>query len=86
MLNGVFMLLAFPFSVYYNEYEKWGILEAGITTIAIGFILWFFNRNATKNLGKKEGYFIPSIIQNRNRLWIHFVEIVIFLNPVCNYF
>mgnify|MGYP000329847058 CR=1 FL=1 len=61
MLNGVFMLLAFPFSVYYNEYEKWGILEAGITTILIGFILWFFNRNATKNLGKKEGYLIVTL-------------------------
>ncbi|MEX1383351.1 TrkH family potassium uptake protein [Lutibacter sp.] len=61
MLNGVFMLLAFPFSVYYNEPEKWGILEAGITTIAIGFILWFFNRNATKNLGKKEGYLIVTL-------------------------
>lgn len=58
MMNGLFMLLAIPFSLYYNEPEKWGILGAGLTTIGIGFILWFFNRNAKKHLGKKEGYII----------------------------
>lgn len=61
MLNGIFMLFAVPFSMYYGETEKWGILQAGITTITIGFILWFFNRNAKKNLGKKEGYLIVTL-------------------------
>ena len=61
MLNGVFMLFAVPFSIYHNEIEKWGILQAGITTILIGFSLWFFNRNAKKNLGKKEGYLIVTL-------------------------
>lgn len=58
MLNGVFMLLAVPFSIYYQEGTKWGILYAGLITIALGFIMWFFNRNAEKNLQKKEGYLI----------------------------
>ncbi len=58
MLNGLFMLLAVPFSAYNDEPEQWGILKAGITTIIIGFSLWFFNRNAKKSLGKKEGYVI----------------------------
>jgi len=58
MLNGVFMLIAVPFSSYHNEPEQWGILNAGITTILIGFLCWFFNRNAPKNLHKKEGYLI----------------------------
>ncbi|WP_298367992.1 potassium transporter TrkG [uncultured Lutibacter sp.] len=61
MLNGLFMLIAVPFSLYYNEPEKWGILQAGLTTIIIGFVLWFFNRNANKNLGKKEGYIIVTL-------------------------
>ena len=61
MLNGLFMLLAVPFSIYNNEPEKWGIFQAGITTIVIGFLLWFFNRNAKKNLGKKEGYLIVTL-------------------------
>ena len=61
MLNGVVMLFAFPFSIYYGEFEKWGIFYAGIPTISIGFLLWFFNRNAKKNLGKKEGYLIVTL-------------------------
>ncbi len=58
MLNGLFMLLATPFSVYYNEPEQSGIFKAGILTIVVGFLLWFFNRKAKKNIGKKEGYII----------------------------
>ncbi|MBG7631139.1 MAG: TrkH family potassium uptake protein, partial [Bacteroidetes bacterium] len=61
MLNGLFMLLAVPISIYYGESEKLGILKAGITTVIIGFLLWFFNRNAKKNLGKKEGYLIVTL-------------------------
>lgn len=61
MLNGLFMLFAVPFSIYYGEFEKWGIFYAGITTIAIGFLLWFFNRDAKKILGKKEGYLIVTL-------------------------
>ena len=58
MLNGVFMLLSVPFSIYHQESAKWGILYAGLITITLGFIMWFFNRNAEKNLQKKEGYLI----------------------------
>jgi trk/ktr system potassium uptake protein len=61
MLNGLFMLFAVPFSIHNNEPEQWGILQAGITTILIGFLLWFFNRNAKKSLGKKEGYLIVTL-------------------------
>jgi len=61
MLNGVFMLIAYPFSNYHNETEQWGILKAGITTILIGFLCWFFNRNAPKSLQKKEGYLIVTL-------------------------
>ena len=61
MLNGFFMLLAVPFSIYYNEPEKWGILQAGMATLLVGFLLWFFNRNAKKKLHKKEGYLIVTL-------------------------
>lgn len=54
MLNGVFMLIAVPFSIYHNEDAKWGILEAGIFTIVVGFLMWFTNRKAPKNLQKKK--------------------------------
>ncbi|MDP3311823.1 TrkH family potassium uptake protein [Lutibacter sp.] len=58
ILNGFFMLLAVPFSLYYREPEGWGILKGGIITIFFGFFLWFFNRKASKTLHKKEGYLI----------------------------
>ncbi|VAW27037.1 Trk potassium uptake system protein TrkH [hydrothermal vent metagenome] len=61
MLNGVFMLIAVPFSMYHNEPAQKGILLAGLTTILVGFLLWFFNRNAPKNLQKKEGYLIVTL-------------------------
>lgn len=58
VLNGLFMLLAVPISIYHQENTTNGIITAGMLTILIGFLLWFFNRNASKNLGKKEGYVI----------------------------
>lgn len=58
MLNGLFMILAFPFAIYYQENAKWGILSAGLITIIVGFLMWFFNKGAEKNLQKKEGYVI----------------------------
>ena len=52
------MLIAYPFSLYNNEEAQWGILSAGLITITLGFYMWFSNRNAPKNLQKKEGYII----------------------------
>lgn len=58
ILNGMFMLLAAPFSFYHNEPAFQGIIYAGLLTILVGFLCWFLNRNASNNLGKKEGYII----------------------------
>ena len=58
MLNGLFMLFALPFSLYYEESHRWGILQAGLITIVLGFYMWFSNKNAPKYLQKKEGYLI----------------------------
>ncbi len=52
------MLISAPFSWYHNESEQWGILAAGIITITLGFFMWYLNRDAPKNLQKKEGYII----------------------------
>lgn len=58
ILNGLFMMVAVLFSIYYAEPASKDIITSGIITILIGFMLWFFNRKATKNLGKKEAYLI----------------------------
>ncbi|WP_296638174.1 potassium transporter TrkG [Polaribacter sp.] len=61
ILNGCFMFIAFPFSLFSNEQEAWGILNAGIITIFIGLLLFFFNKPAHKNIQKKEGYLIVTL-------------------------
>jgi len=60
-MNGGFMLLSAPFSWYYNEPAVKGIVLAGFITIAIGMSLWYFTRNASKELYKKEGYMIVTL-------------------------
>lgn len=61
MMNGAFMLLSEPFSWYFHEAEYTGILAAGGVTIALGFGLWFFNKNARKDLKARDGYLIVTL-------------------------
>lgn len=61
VLNGFFMFLAFPFSFYHDEAEKWGILNAGIITVFVGLLLYFFNKPKNTNIQKKEGYLIVTL-------------------------
>ncbi|TMM29506.1 TrkH family potassium uptake protein [Polaribacter aestuariivivens] len=61
ILNGLFMFIAVPFSVYYNEPEKWGILNAGIITVFIGVLLYIVNKPKHTNIHKKEGYLIVTL-------------------------
>ena len=58
MMNGLFMLIAVPISLYYKESEALEILWAGLTTLFIGALLYLFTRNNNKNLQKKDGYLI----------------------------
>ncbi|QTD36948.1 TrkH family potassium uptake protein [Polaribacter batillariae] len=61
ILNGLFMFLAVPFSLYYNEPEKWGILNAGIITVFIGILFYLLNKPSNTNIQKKEGYLIVTL-------------------------
>ncbi|MBL4643078.1 MAG: TrkH family potassium uptake protein [Flavobacteriaceae bacterium] len=61
ILNGVFMLIAVPFSIYHQEAAQFGILNAGIITISIGLLLYFFNKPTSTNIQKKEGYLIVTL-------------------------
>ncbi|WP_343330490.1 TrkH family potassium uptake protein [Polaribacter staleyi] len=61
ILNGCFMFIAYPFSVYHHEDAKWGILNAGIATVTIGLLLYFLNKPKTTNIHKKEGYLIVTL-------------------------
>lgn len=61
ILNGVFMFIAVPFSIYHQEAAKFGILNAGIITVSIGLLLYFFNKPTSTNIQKKEGYLIVTL-------------------------
>ncbi len=61
ILNGFFMFIAFPFSIYHEEAAKWGILNAGFVTVTIGLLLYFFNKPKSTNIQKKEGYLIVTL-------------------------
>ena len=58
-LNGAFMFLCLPFSLYYQENSGYSIALTGLITVVSGAALWFFTRkNADKELHNKDGYII----------------------------
>lgn len=61
VLNGVFMLISAPISIYYQEDAYRGIFNAGIITLLIGFLLYLFNKPTSTNIQKKEGYLIVTL-------------------------
>lgn len=61
ILNGLFMFIAFPFSYFSAEREAWGILNAGIITVFIGLLLYYFNDTKNTHIHKKEGYLIVTL-------------------------
>jgi len=61
MLNGLFMLIAIPFSLYYQDGSARGIGLAGVVTLVFGFCLSYFNRNAVKTLQTRDGYLIVTL-------------------------
>ena len=61
ILNGLFMFVAVPFSLYYKETATWGIINAGIITVIIGLLLYFLNKPKNTIIHKKEGYLIVTL-------------------------
>ncbi|MGB2225202.1 MAG: TrkH family potassium uptake protein [Polaribacter sp.] len=61
ILNGIFMFIAVPFSLYHDEPEKTGIINAGIITVFIGLLLYLSNKPKSTNIQKKEGFLIVTM-------------------------
>ena len=55
------MFIAIPLSLYHKEEAYSGILLAGIITIFLGGLLYFFNQPKNANIQKKEGYLIVTL-------------------------
>lgn len=60
-LNGLFMLLGIPFSLYYKDGDLLALLVSGLTTIGTGAGLWFLTRSEGQRIHKKEGYLIVGL-------------------------
>jgi trk system potassium uptake protein TrkH len=59
MINGAFMLLCLPVSIYFNEGDLIALISSGSITILSGFLLWSLTKNPkTKDLKKRDGYLI----------------------------
>ena len=56
LMNGTFMLLCLPFSIYYGGNDLNAILQASGITAFVGLVLFLITRNNTNNdLRKKDG-------------------------------
>lgn len=62
VLNGFFMLLGIPFSIYFQE-SIFPLLTSGGITIGLGLFLWLFFRKLTTKrvLSKKDGYLVVGL-------------------------
>jgi len=60
-LNGLFMLLGIPFSLYYGEGDFDGLAISGGISILAGAGAWFLTRNHKKQIKKREGYLIVGL-------------------------
>lgn len=60
-INGVFMFLCLPFSIYYKE--NWlSIVISGLITLVVGLLLWQSSRkHSNKELKKRDGYLIVTL-------------------------
>ncbi len=62
MINGIFMLLCIPVSLYYQEGGLYPLLFSSLISGAVGVSLWLSNRRSKNNtLGKREGYLIVTL-------------------------
>ena len=54
ILEGLFMLLGIPFSIYFNDDDIYVLLFSGLGTSLIGFLLFFYTKNKDKEIRKRE--------------------------------
>ncbi|HRX12376.1 MAG TPA: potassium transporter TrkG, partial [Draconibacterium sp.] len=61
-VEGAFMLLPLIISILYGENDSMGFLiSSGINLFAGALIIWF-TRNANRDIGKREGFIIVSLV------------------------
>lgn len=62
LLNGAFILLCIPFSLYYSEGDLEALLTSSSITLATGLLIFLLTRkNQEKELRKRDGYLIVTM-------------------------
>lgn len=62
ILNGLAMLTALPFSIYYQSNDINAILISGLGTALFGSLLWFFIKtDPDEDISKRDGYLIVTL-------------------------
>ncbi|NBC83838.1 MAG: TrkH family potassium uptake protein [Bacteroidetes bacterium] len=60
-IEGLFMMLAAPVSLIYDNSDAETIFYCSLLTVFIGLSFFLWNRKCTKNIGKREGYLIVTL-------------------------
>lgn len=60
-IEGLFIMLSIPVSLFYAEGDYLVFLYSGLATGIPGLIGWVLTRKAEKNIGKRDGYIIVSL-------------------------
>jgi len=62
IIEGVFLFISAVIAVIYNEYDILALFSSSAICLFLGGIAWFSTRLANKNIGKREGYIIVSLV------------------------
>ena len=62
LLNGAFMMICVPFSIYFGGGDLYALLMAGTITMLTGYLTFIITKNSkNKELKKKDGYLIVTL-------------------------
>lgn len=61
LIEGAFMMLIVPVSLYYHDSDTIYIFLSAFLTLLSGFLLWAIFRNRNKSVGKREGYLLVTL-------------------------
>ena len=61
-IEGICILFCAPISAYNNDSDYSAILLAGFITALSGLLVWLLNRRTDKNISKRDGYIIVSVV------------------------
>ncbi|MFC2136486.1 TrkH family potassium uptake protein, partial [Bacteroidota bacterium] len=61
ILDGIFMILGIPFSLYYGDNDVFVLLMCGLGTALLGLLLQLLTKKRTQEITKRDGYIVVSL-------------------------